>query len=126
MKKNTIIALVIVVAAVAVAAYFITKSNRTPGKYDSFAQCLEDKGVKFFGAFWCPHCQAQKALFGKSKSKLPYVECSTPDGRGQLQVCVDENISGYPTWEFPDGSREEGEVSLEDLSEKSGCPLPRE
>ena len=59
------------------------------GKYDTFAQCLKDQGATFYGAFWCPHCKDTKALFGSSVNLLPYVECSTPDGNGQLQVCKD-------------------------------------
>lgn len=99
--------------------------NSTPGKYDTFAQCINDSGAKFYGAFWCPHCENQKALFGKSEKHLPYIECSTPDGQGQLQECIDANIEGYPTWEFADGERMRGEVSFEALSEKTGCALPQ-
>ena len=68
--------------------------NSLPGKYDDFAVCLKDKGATFYGAFWCPHCQAQKELFGRSEKLLPYVECSTPDGQAQLQVCIDKEIKG--------------------------------
>lgn len=104
----------------------------TPGKsgpYDGFAQCLKDKGALFYGAFWCPHCQNQKALFGKSVKYLPYIECSTPDGRGQVQMCNDIGINTYPTWFIPDPSsttptRLTGEISLEELSEKTSCALP--
>lgn len=95
-----------------------------PGKYDAFATCLKDEGAVFYGAFWCSHCQATKKLFGSSQKLLPYVECSTADGRGQVQICADKKITGYPTWEFADGSRLEGEVTLEQLSEKTSCVLP--
>lgn len=91
--------------------------------YDSFAQCLADAGATFYGAYWCPHCQAQKALFENS-SKLPYVECSTPGGQGQTQICIEKKIEGYPTWEFADGSRLGGEQTLEALAEKTSCELP--
>ncbi len=74
------------------------------GKFDQFAQCLRDKKtLTFFGAFWCPHCQAEKARFGKSAQYLPYVECSTPDGQNQTKVCIDAKVKTYPTWEFADG-----------------------
>lgn len=99
--------------------------NRKPGRYDSFAQCLTEKGAVFYGAFWCPHCQNQKAAFGKSARYLSYVECSTPDGRDQLALCAEKGIEGYPTWEFSDGSRESGEVTFARLAEKTGCPLPQ-
>lgn len=95
----------------------------TPGPYDTLANCLKEKQVVFYGAFWCPHCQATKAMFGKSVKLLPYIECSTPDGKGQLKICTDAGITGYPTWVFPDGSRLSGEVSLETLADKSSCPL---
>jgi len=95
-----------------------------PGKYDTFATCLKDKGAVFYGAFWCSHCQATKKLFGSSQKLLPYVECSTPDGRSQVQACVDKKITSYPTWEFADGSRLEGEVTLEQLATKTSCQLP--
>jgi len=94
-----------------------------PGQFDAFAECLGDRGVIFYGAFWCPHCQEQKALFGNSAKHLPYVECSTPNGQGQLQICIDEGVNSYPTWEFADGERVTGVLPLDVLSERTGCPL---
>ena len=81
-------------------------SALTPGKYDKLATCLKDQGVTFYGAFWCPHCQATKKAFGKSAKLLPYQECSsqTPNAQGgydQLKICSDAHIAGYPTWQFP-------------------------
>ena len=106
-----------------------TESSQIPmiqkNKYDDFATCLKDKGAKFYGAFWCPHCQAQKAMFGKSASLLPYVECSTSDGQSQTQTCIDKKITSYPTWEFVDGSRFTGEIELSVLGEKTSCELPQ-
>lgn len=98
------------------------------GKYDAFAQCIADSGATFYGAFWCPHCQAQKKLFGSSAKLLPYVECSPANGQGQTQICKDKNIEGYPTWELKDGTRLPTEnsagVSLETLAAKTSCVLP--
>lgn len=102
---------------------FVIASPAKGGEYDQFAQCLKDSGAKFYGTFWCPHCKNQKAMFGRSANLLPYIECSTPDGQGQLQVCKDAQIKGYPTWEFANGERLTGEVALEDLASKTSCPL---
>lgn len=102
-----------------------TNDPSIPGKYDSFATCLKDKGAVFYGAFWCSHCQATKKLFGSSAKLLPYVECSTANGQGQLSICIDKKITGYPTWEFADGSRLGGEISLAQLAEKTACVLPQ-
>lgn len=89
-----------------------------------FAQCLKDSEVVFYGAFWCPHCLSQKELFGAAEDLLPYIECSTPDGNSQLEVCKNKQITSYPTWEFPDGSRLTGERTFAELAEKSGCQAP--
>ena len=121
-SKQFIVWSIIGIIVIAGVWWFISYQT-TPGKLDTFAQCLKDKGVVFYGAFWCPHCQNQKVMFGKSAKLLPYVECSTPDGKGQLAICQEKKIEGYPTWEFADGSRESGEVSLDRLSGKTGCPL---
>lgn len=127
MNNIKIFSSVILLLIVGVIVTVIVRSTTAPsgpGKYDAFAQCLKDKGAVFYGAYWCPHCQEQKKLFGSAVKLLPYVECSTANGQGQLQVCKDKNISGYPTWDFADGSREGGKLSLEALSEKTSCPLP--
>ena len=122
MKKRTAIWIAVLIVII-VIAFFVFRPKASPGKYDTFAQCLKNKGLVFYGAFWCPHCQAQKADFGSSAQYLPYVECSTPDGQSQTQACIDKNITAYPTWEFPDGSRQTGELSLSELASKSGCSL---
>ncbi|MCR4328272.1 MAG: hypothetical protein NUV53_02015 [Patescibacteria group bacterium] len=117
-----------VVGALAVIVVGLLSLSTPAGRddLDEFTQCLSDKGAIFYGAFWCQHCQNQKALFGQSVEKLPYVECSTSDARGRLAYCTERGIGAYPTWVFSDGSREEGEVSLERLAEKTGCELPPE
>ena len=126
MNRKTALIFAGAVAAVAFVVGGFMYVGQQPGRLDAFATCLTDKGAIFYGAFWCPHCQNQKAMFGRSADRLPYVECSTPDGRSQLAVCREKNIKGYPTWEFADGSRESGEVSLSRLAEKTGCELPQE
>lgn len=93
----------------------------------AFAQCLKDSGAIFYGAFWCPHCQAQKKLFGSQAiKKLPYIECSTPDGKAQNQICIDSGVKSYPTWQFADGTRQTGELTFAELAEKTSCPIPVE
>lgn len=112
-------AILVVVGLIA----FATTQKAAPSVYDEFAQCLTDDGVKMYGAWWCPHCQSQKKLFGTSFARVTYIECSTAS-KSMNQTCKDASIEGYPTWEFSDASRLGGEQSLETLSEKSGCALP--
>lgn len=96
-----------------------------PGDYDTFAVCIKESGAKFYGAWWCPHCAEQKALFGKSAVNLPYIECSNPD-RTQNEVCDAAHITGYPTWEFKDGTRASPALSLSDLATRTACPLTKD
>jgi thiol-disulfide isomerase/thioredoxin len=90
----------------------------------ALASCLKEKGVLFYGASWCPHCQKQKQMFGVFAEKLPYIECASTDPKNpQQEVCAKANIESYPTWRFPNGEELKGEVSFEMLAEKSGCPF---
>ncbi|MDP1688943.1 MAG: thioredoxin domain-containing protein [bacterium] len=120
-KKSNLYFIIFIAILVLVFVYYFW-SVEQPGNLDSFASCLKEKGVEFYGAWWCPHCQNQKKLFGNSVKLLPYVECYIePDANNQLQVCKDKNITGYPTWIFADGSILSGEISIATLSEKTGC-----
>lgn len=85
------------------------------------SQCLADKGAVLYTASWCSHCQSQKEIFGDSYKNINHVECSSEIGTEQLSICDRENITGYPTWKFGDGSVLNGTQTLEALSEKAGC-----
>ncbi len=129
MNNNVkIFILIIVLLVLGTIASVLLQSAGTSsesGKYDEFATCLKDQGAVFYGAFWCTHCNATKKMFGSSQKLLPYVECSSADGFAQLDVCKEKGIEAYPTWEFADGSRLTGEVSFEQLAEKTSCVLPQ-
>lgn len=132
--RNIIVGILIALVGVGAVLFSISGSSSPTGANLStsdtpavasgpnlpLAQCLKDKGATFYGAFWCPHCRSQKALFGDAVSALPYVECSKPD-QSQNQLCADKKITSYPTWEFADGSRLTGEVPLAKLAASSSC-----
>ncbi|OGL66527.1 hypothetical protein A2856_02440 [Candidatus Uhrbacteria bacterium RIFCSPHIGHO2_01_FULL_63_20] len=103
---------------------FVVSRGSGPGPHDALAQCLTEKGVVMYGAWWCPHCTKQKTLFGTSFSKVNYVECSPGGTKAMSQQCKDDGIEGYPTWVFPDASRLSGEQTLETLALKAGCESP--
>jgi hypothetical protein len=124
MKKGILYfwGILIAIIVLGVAASFM--ASAAPNKLDAFAQCLKENGTVMYGAFWCPHCQRTKAMFGSAAKYLPYVECSTPDGQGQTQICKDKNVSNYPTWVFPNGTTFSGERTLQEISDASQCKLP--
>lgn len=114
------------VLVIALLIGFRHYSTSQPGQYDEFAQCIADSGATFYGAYWCPHCAAQKDMFGASAKLLPYKECSLPNAQGQTQECTDAGVKTYPTWEFADGSRLEGTQTFATLAEATSCALPTE
>ena len=103
--------------------YWGYNSSTAPGKYDDFAKCLTEKNTEFYGAFWCPACNQQKGMFGNSIKHITYIECSTPDRKAQTSICINEKITGYPTWKFADGSKVSGVLGLKELAQRSECPL---
>lgn len=120
-------------------AFSTPDDSYTPAQYDAsnlqaegeaaddlvaFAQALTDAGVTFYGAAWCPVCLQQKTLFGDGKEELPFVEVTNPD-RTLNSVGQAENITQFPTWEFPDSSRAVGLLTLQELSARSGVAIPQ-
>ena len=87
---------------------------------ETLAIHLKKSGARFYGAYWCPLCEEQKALFLASVDRLPYVEC-TPEGRGGPRNvdCLTRNIQEYPTW-IIDGRRYPGLMSIQRLADVSG------
>jgi uncharacterized membrane protein/glutaredoxin len=91
----------------------------TPDRLSALADYLRQSGAVFYGAYWCPHCQAQKQMFGAAASKLPYVECDPRGTNAQPAACQAVGVQAYPTWVI-NGQKVEGEVSPSDLARLSG------
>jgi uncharacterized membrane protein/glutaredoxin len=113
-------------AVIVIAALHAQASDRTArGPEDPYrrglAERLAESGAVFYGASWCPHCQEQKALFGASQERLPYVECSPSGPRGAVaSACASAGVRTYPTWVFADGSRLTAVMSLRELADRVG------
>lgn len=85
----------------------------------ALAKHLTAKGAVMYTAYWCPHCQEQKELFGKeATTELKVVECA-PDGHNnQAALCQAKQIQGFPSWEI-DGKIESGVKPLAKLAAMS-------
>jgi uncharacterized membrane protein/glutaredoxin len=88
----------------------------------ALAEHLSQQGVLFYGAYWCPHCQEQKRLFGPSAHRLPYIECG-PGGPSAPSApsCRAAGISTYPTWVIHGRARAEV-LNLQQLANLTGFP----
>lgn len=89
----------------------------------ALAEHLADKGVLFYGASWCPHCQEQKRMFGASAKRLPYIECNLAGPTApQASACTVAGVDTYPTWVI-NGRRYVGQVmTLAELADATGFP----
>jgi len=114
--------LVIILIASAFGGAWYLGKMRTQGPVDRFAQCLTDKGTMMYGLYWCSHCEEQKKAFGASFKKIHYIECGTPDHKEEPQ-CIQAHVNNFPTWQFANGERFEGELAFVDLATKTGCSL---
>jgi hypothetical protein len=107
---------IVILIAVIYAVYVATKKD--DGQYDAFAKCLTSKGVVMYGTDWCPHCQAQKRLFGDSFRYVTFINCDV-----QKAACDAAGVQGYPTWTFPRGEPVSGEQQLSTLSARTDCAV---
>eukprot|EP00586_Coscinodiscus_wailesii_P017601 CAMPEP_0172502044 /NCGR_PEP_ID=MMETSP1066-20121228/155904_1 /TAXON_ID=671091 /ORGANISM="Coscinodiscus wailesii, Strain CCMP2513" /LENGTH=242 /DNA_ID=CAMNT_0013277147 /DNA_START=142 /DNA_END=867 /DNA_ORIENTATION=+ len=87
----------------------------------SLAEYLRKSDATMYGAFWCPHCQRQREMFGREAwDRIPYVECDPRGVNADAPLCVSRGVDGFPTWRFGDGRTVSGEMSLERLARASG------
>jgi hypothetical protein len=113
-----------IVLALFVGAYLAGRYYKNH-RYDSFAKCLASKNAKMYGLYWCPHCADQKREFGASFHYVPYIECASQDDPHQLTAaCQAAGVKLFPSWQFGVDPPKEGVLSLQDLSQKTGCSLP--
>lgn len=111
-------------AVMAWAVYYFAYYRKPVSVLDGFAKCVKKSGAKMYGAWWCPHCQDQKELFGYTFQYVNYVECSAPGQRVENDTCKRAGIKNFPTWQFADGTRAEGILHLQAISDKTGCKMP--
>lgn len=118
-------ALLYIVILAIFAAAFLSGRYYKNHKYDSFAKCLASKNARMYGLYWCPHCADQKREFGAAFRYVPYVECASEENPHELTpACKAAGVKLFPSWQFGVDPPKEGVLSLQDLSQKTGCSLP--
>lgn len=94
----------------------VNTSNVNP---EELAKYLTSKGIILYGAYWCPHCQDQKKLFGDALQYVTYYECDPKGENSKADACTAAGIEGYPTW-IIDGQKYSGTKTLDELADLSG------
>jgi len=123
-SKTKKVILYVVIAAFFVGAFFAGRYYKNH-KYDSFARCLATRNARMYGLYWCPHCADQKREFGSSFRYVPYIECASENDPHELTpACKAVGVKLFPSWQFGADPPKEGVLTLQELSQKTGCNLP--
>ena len=123
-SKTKKVILYVVIAALFAGAYLAGRYYKNH-KYDSFAKCIATKNARMYGLYWCPHCADQKREFGSSFHYVPYIECASENDPHELTpACKAAGVKLFPSWQFGADPPKEGVLTLQELSQKTGCSLP--
>jgi len=83
----------------------------------NFAKFLTNNNIVMYSAYWCPHCNDQKQLFGQQAvEELIIVECAKDGKNNQYKLCQEKGIEGFPSWEI-DNEIYSGTMSLRELAQ---------
>jgi hypothetical protein len=123
-SKTKKMILYVVIAALFAGAYLAGRYYKNH-KYDSFAECLATRNARMYGLYWCSHCADQKREFGSAFRYVPYIECASENDPHELTpACKAAGVKLFPSWQFGADPPKEGVLSLQELSQKTGCSLP--
>jgi len=83
----------------------------------NFAKYLSDNNIVMYSAYWCPHCNDQKQLFGKKAvEELTIIECAKDGKNNKYKFCQAKGIEGFPSWEI-NNQIYSGTMNLNELAE---------
>jgi uncharacterized membrane protein len=130
--KNTIIVGLIGALILAGILHLVFNSGGPGDKYNEFATCLYEKGLRMYGSAGCSFCAKQRAIFGDAIENIHEIECDPRFPNAQYELCIEKDIAHTPTWILEDGNGntverlEDGVKKLEELAEVTGCQLPED
>ena len=117
-------------AALGLLTYYAHTKVVPSGIYDTFAQCVYEKGMRMYGSKGCVYCAKQRALFGDSAEYIKEIECDPRYPNPETDRCIAKKIERTPTWIREDAAGntvkryDPGVRSLQTLAGETGCALP--
>lgn len=121
---------VLFAAALGFVTYYAHAKTVPSGTYDTFAQCVYEKGMRMYGAKTCSYCIKQRALFGDAVKYIKEIECDPRYPNAETERCIAKKIERTPTWILENTAGDTvkrfdpGVLSLQTLAEETGCVLP--
>ncbi len=128
-KYKAVMSFVVLVVLIFGLYYFTDWFSKVTGyisgedETTKFAQCLEERGVEFYGGRYCAQCEKQREVFGSSIGFLNYIECAT-NPRGEVIDTRCQNLREIPAW-YINKSIYYGYKNISELRELSGCEEDR-
>ncbi|MCA9192781.1 MAG: peptidylprolyl isomerase [Planctomycetales bacterium] len=89
----------------------------------AFALALANSGTTLYGADWATFSTAQRMIFEDGYSALPYVDVTNAD-HSPNSIAISKGITSVPAWEMPNGELIVGSLTLEEISNLTGVPIP--
>ncbi len=94
----------------------------------AFAKALDAAGVEFWSTARCERCTTQREMFGDGAQFLPIREMLKQNGEITDEAMA-AGVTTLNTWIFPDESSfvpsgSAATISLQDISDRSGVPIP--
>ena len=112
-----------VVAVVGGAAIFASYPGGATAYQAELARHLARSKAVMYGAYWCPHCQEQKARFGHGRQRSALRRVRSQGAGARPDLCAIAGVRSYPTWVIG-SERREGVLTLEELARLSGFAGP--
>jgi hypothetical protein len=112
-KTKSLIITLAILALIIIISYLILSKN-TPSTDADTAKCIGSKST-LYTQLGCSHCKDQEEMFGENYQYLNTIDCWYDH-----QPCIDNNITGTPTWIIKN-EKYTGVQSIDKLKELTGC-----
>jgi len=117
-KKESLVwdtaAIIILISILGIIIYLYTQGGTPTSINTTTTMCIANSST-LYATEWCGYCQKQKSLFGTNVNLLNVVDCDK-----DKELCIMENIKGFPTWKINNKSYF-GLRYEDDLRSITGC-----
>ena len=112
-KKDIIIYLILGIIIISIILIILSlKGNGNTN--EELAKCIGGNS-KLYVQLGCGACEVQKEMFGENYKHLDTIDCAF-----ERQECLDQGITGTPTW-IINTEKYKGVKTIDELKKLTGC-----